>query len=42
MEDFLANKKLSANDFEKEQGADLTPADLLISDEEAQRMSRVS
>ena len=35
MEDFLANKKLSANDFERQQATESTPADQLISDEEA-------
>ena len=42
MEDFLANKKLSANDLASESEANANPAENLISDEEAQRMSKVS
>ena len=42
MEDFLANKKLSANDLASESEANANPAENLISDEEAQKMSKVS
>ena len=42
MEDFLANKKLSADDLGERGEAVLNPAESLISDEEAQRMSKVS
>ena len=42
MEDFLANKKLSADDLGERGEAMVNPAESLISDEEAQRMSKVS
>ena len=41
MEDFLANKKLSADDLAQRGEANVNPAETLISDEEAQRMSKV-
>ena len=41
MEDFLANKKLSADDLAAKGEANRNPAESLISDEEAQRMSKV-
>ena len=42
MEDFLANKKLSSDDLKAQGNVNLNPAESLISDEEAQRMSKVS
>ena len=41
MEDFLANKKLSADDLAARGEGNRNPAESLISDEEAQRMSKV-